>query len=230
METDYQARLLAGKRVLLGKYYHKTPFLKANRTQASSQGWKGILHGRDLILQHLEKAIGNGETTKVWTDSWICTSNDLIPSGLVLPQDQDLMVADLLSRETKEWNKALVEKILPELTDHIFSIRPSTMDAPDSYIWTQQDSGIYSVKSGYYAAQLAKIQSTNLLLNNADGEWNWKKFIWTPKLLPKIKLFLWKCAMNNLPTGDNLRKKGYWQYLLHHLWRRGNAGASSLPF
>ncbi|KAF2554327.1 hypothetical protein F2Q68_00037097 [Brassica cretica] len=75
----------------------------------------------------------------------------------------------MLSRETKEWNKALVEKILPELAYHIFSIRPSTMDAPDSYIWTHQDSRIYSAKSGYYAAQLAKIQSTNQLLNYADG-------------------------------------------------------------
>lgn len=42
-----------------------------------------------------------------------------------------------------------------------------------------------------------------------DGtNWNWNKFIWTPRLLPKIKLFLWRCAINNLPTGENLRKWG----------------------
>ncbi|KAG2255137.1 hypothetical protein Bca4012_091693 [Brassica carinata] len=38
--------------------------------------------------------------------------------------------------------------------------------------------------------------------------WNWKKNIWSPPLLPKLKFFLWKVALNALPTGDNLQKKG----------------------
>lgn len=118
------------------------------------------------------------------------------------------MVADLLSRETKEWNKGLVERLLPDLADHVFSIRPSLEDIPDSYIWTQNKSGIYTTKSGYYTAHQTHIQSTPSLLNAEDANWDWKKHIWSPKLLPKIKLFMWKCARNDLPTGDNLRKRG----------------------
>lgn len=38
--------------------------------------------------------------------------------------------------------------------------------------------------------------------------WDWKKYIWNPDLLPKIKLFLWKCAQNGLPTGENLQRRG----------------------
>uniref|UniRef100_A0A0D3C2Z4 Protein kinase domain-containing protein n=1 Tax=Brassica oleracea var. oleracea TaxID=109376 RepID=A0A0D3C2Z4_BRAOL len=52
-------------RTLLGKYCHNISFLKATKPSISSHGWKGILYGRDLLTQHLGKAIGDGETTKV---------------------------------------------------------------------------------------------------------------------------------------------------------------------
>lgn len=58
-------------KILLGKYCHKTPFLKTAPTNSSSHGWKGILQGRDLLMNHLGKAIGDGEDTNIWTDSWI---------------------------------------------------------------------------------------------------------------------------------------------------------------
>lgn len=89
-------------RILLGKYCHNASFLKVALAASSSHRWKGILWGRELLLDHLGKAIGDGESTRVWTDNWICTSSDLKPSGPVLPQHQDLLVSDLLSRETKE--------------------------------------------------------------------------------------------------------------------------------
>lgn len=83
------------------------------------------------------KAIEDGENTKAWSESWINPSAYLIPSGSVLLQDQDMMVSDLLSRETKKWNKALVERLFPELTEYILSIRVSTTCVRDSFIWTQ---------------------------------------------------------------------------------------------
>lgn len=83
------------------------------------------------------KAIEDGENTKAWSESWINPFADLIPSGSVLLQDQDMMVSDLLSRETKKWNKALVERLFPELTEYILSIRVSTTCVRDSFIWTQ---------------------------------------------------------------------------------------------
>ncbi|XP_018454031.1 uncharacterized protein LOC108825204 [Raphanus sativus] len=35
----------------------------------------------------------------------------------------------------------------------------------------------------------------------------WKKHIWTPELLPKLKYFLWRVASNALPTGANLQTR-----------------------
>lgn len=50
-------------RIILGKYCHKTFFLKVTPSSAISHGWRGILRGRDLLLQHLGKTIGDGEST-----------------------------------------------------------------------------------------------------------------------------------------------------------------------
>ncbi|XP_018479690.1 uncharacterized mitochondrial protein AtMg00310-like [Raphanus sativus] len=52
-------------RVLTGKYCHSQSFLSTAARTDSSHGWKGILWGRDLLLTHLGKAIGNGTSTRV---------------------------------------------------------------------------------------------------------------------------------------------------------------------
>ena len=136
---------------MLGKYCHKAHFTKNSPTASSSHVWKGILWGRYLLLAHLGKAIGDGESTRVWSNSWIKPDQDLVPFGPQLLQDQDLMISDLLARETKEWNAALVNRLLPELSEHILSIRPSILGSRDTYIWTQQNSGIYTAKSSYFS-------------------------------------------------------------------------------
>ncbi|WZZ81888.1 hypothetical protein YC2023_102460 [Brassica napus] len=91
---------------------------------------------------HLGRAIGDGESTKVWSDAWICPKLDIRPHGPPLQQDQDLMVVDLLLRETKEWNKALVDKLLLEVASHILSLRPNIKGTKYFYIWTQQESSL----------------------------------------------------------------------------------------
>lgn len=150
-------------RVLLGKYCHNTSFLKANARQAISHGWRGILAGRDLLLQHLGKAIGDGESTNLWSDSWIKPDTKLKPIGPVFFQDKDLMIADILTRESKEWNKARIANLFPELASHILSLRPSILGAKDTFTWPLHKTGNYTVKSGYYSTQTAKHQSANLL-------------------------------------------------------------------
>lgn len=140
-------------RILMSKYCSKASFLKVTPGASISHGWRGILAGRDLLLQHLGKAVGNGDNIHLWSDNWIKPSSSLMPFGPVLLQDQDLMVSDLLSRETREWNKARIEHLLPELTSHILSLKPSLLDTHDSYIWTLREDGVYTAKSGYVAAQ-----------------------------------------------------------------------------
>lgn len=191
-------------KVLLGKYCHKTSFLKFEATSAISHGWRGILTGRNLLLRHLGKAVGNGESTSVWNDSWIKPETDLKPIGSVLLKDNDLMVADLLTRETKEWNLGMIDNLFPEMKEHILSLRPSLLGAPDTFVWPLQKSGNYSVKSGYYS----EIKATKSFREDSGDTHNWKKLIWSQHLSPKLKYFIWKVGSNALPTGRNLQRKG----------------------
>lgn len=68
-------------RVLKGKYCHKQSFLEVELPSVSSHGWRGILHGRNLLREHLGRAIGNGLSTKVWKDSWISLDENIKPFG-----------------------------------------------------------------------------------------------------------------------------------------------------
>lgn len=142
----YPSCLLA--RVLPGKYCTKTSFLMVQAPSSMSHGWRGILHGRDLLITHLRKAIGNGETTSLWSDSWICPERNIKPFGPITEKEQDLMVSDILTRESREWNQEKIENLLPELSSHILALRPSVLGSHDSFIWTLQKLGNYTAKSG----------------------------------------------------------------------------------
>ncbi|WZZ24791.1 hypothetical protein YC2023_008192 [Brassica napus] len=58
-------------RLLQGKYCHSKSFLSVACSTSSSHGWRSLLAGRDLLVRHLGKVIGNGNSTKVWSESWL---------------------------------------------------------------------------------------------------------------------------------------------------------------
>lgn len=91
-------------RVLKGKYCHKGNFLNVELSSACSHRWRGILHGRNLLRDNIGKAIGNGQTTSVWKDSWITLDSNLKPYGPITENTLDLRVSDLLTSDL-QWNK-----------------------------------------------------------------------------------------------------------------------------
>lgn len=192
-------------RILLGKHCHSQSFLMITSTTDSSHGWKDIIWGRDLLLNHLSKFIGDGNSTSVWRDTWISPRDNLRPFGPSTLQDQDILVADLLSPETKEWNLTKLNMLFPDLTHIIRQIIPSKLGAGDAYIWPLQKSGIYSTKADY-ASQVLAAASFSPVTNVATSI-EWKKLVWTPRS-PKLKFFLWIILHIALPTGENLQRRG----------------------
>lgn len=120
-------------RVLMGKYCHSKSFLNAEASQSCSHGWRSILHGRDLLKTNLGKYIGNGQTTKVWKDSWITADKPMRPMGPIQEAAMDLTVADFLTSDL-QWDKERLEKFLPEFTEEIQCIHPSAKGAEDRFI------------------------------------------------------------------------------------------------
>ena len=190
-------------RILKGKYCQRQGFLDTNLPSACSHGWRSIIFGRDLLKDNIGKAIGNGQTTAVWKDSWISLDDNVKPYGPIQEEGTDLMVSDLLTDDLN-WNRARVEKFLPELSTKIMSLHPSRSGMEDRFIWQPLPTGTYSTRSGYFSAsKKVKEQSTN-----TDDNFNWIREVWRHKCSPKLRLFLWSIINNALPLGENLQKRG----------------------
>ncbi|KAH0872806.1 hypothetical protein HID58_070168 [Brassica napus] len=101
--------------------------------------------------------------------------------------DRDLMVSDLLTRGTNEWNVAKIKDLFPSLASCITSIIPSLLGAPDEFIWIPNKDGKYTTKSGYTSAV-----KYNSLLENGGSP------------LPVLE---WS-KKGALPLGANLEKRG----------------------
>lgn len=197
-------------RVLKGKYYHKKSFLDAPVPTVCSHGWRSILHGRDLPKENLGKAIGNGQSTRVWKDSWISTTCVLKPCGPIHESALDLRVLDLLTDDL-HWNKDRIKLFLPGFSSQIQCIWPSKAGAEDSFVWLPLPSGVYSTKSGYNSQALtdvAPLLRQSSTVPTTSPEFHWLKDVWSVKTAPKLKLFLWSMIQGALPVGSELQRRG----------------------
>lgn len=192
-------------RILKGKYCQRQGFLDTNLPSSCSHGWRSILYGRDLIKDNLGKAIGNGQTTRLWKDGWVSLDANVKPYGPLKEEHMDLMVSDLLTTDLR-WNKDRINEIIPELADKILCIQPSRSGAEDRMIWQPQTNGIYTTKSGYFSA--AKQSKSHLQVNRAFDNLNWTRDVWRSACSPKLRLFLWSIVNKAIPIGENLQKRG----------------------
>lgn len=116
------------------------------------------------------------------------------------------MVSDIMTREIGIWNKEALIKHVPHLVEEILLIKPSSSNAADSYKWLLNRSGEYSSKSGYLALHLTETNAAGTA--HFPDDFNWYKSVWSPTILPKIQLFLWKVLQGAIPTGENLQRRG----------------------
>lgn len=186
-------------RVLVGKSCRNSSFLTVKLPKECSHGWQSIMAGRDLLVLKLSSVIGDGESINVWKDPWLSTDIPKRPYGPPPEHLQDLKVADLLTRESKDWNVGLIERILPHLVEEITLLKPSLLGNKDGIAWLGSRSGVYTTRSGYFAAFENEENA-----GAAQPVRNWKKLIWMGRTSLKLKLFLWRATQRALPTGSNL--------------------------
>lgn len=121
---------------------------------------------------------------RIWDDYWLLHTQPLRPYDPPTELTANWTVSELISNRTKYCDHEKVRKILPEMADHIFTIKPSKCGAPDKRAWLGTDSGSYFTKSGYHS----DISAPNPVDNQSPGteEVNWIREIWSVKTLSKI--------------------------------------------
>ena len=111
-----------------------------------------------------------------------------------------MKVAKLIDFERHTWKTIMVQDIFnPISTQAILSIPIPIRLRPDKLVWVLESKGLFSVKSAY-----------KKLLPNPPSqvvtEVNWSK-LWKMRGPEIIKMFLWRVAVNALPTRENLMSR-----------------------
>ena len=151
--------------------------------------------------------MGNGEDISIWGTTWLPSTSERKvsnPMGIDFPE---VKVNSLINPHTCSWDVDLLQALFkPKEAQLINDIPLGNASACDRVIWPHTQSGVYTVKSGYYFLS----HDRNLL----DGDFNsltpprklWK-FIWSMSVPSKVRNFLWRAAKNAIPVKTNLVKR-----------------------
>ncbi|XP_048590909.1 uncharacterized protein LOC125575828 [Brassica napus] len=193
-------------RVLLGKYCSDESFLECSEKTAISHGWRGVLIGRDIIVNSAGWEVGNGSSINIWEKPWLSCSTQLRPMGPPPREFSHLTVSDLMLPDRNEWDIGMIQRVLPFEEQRILAIKPSLTGAPDKLSWLSTDTGDYSTKTGYAAVLSSRTAEDTV--STEDASYDWKKNVWKIQTTPKIKLFIWKALHGALPVGEALKSRG----------------------
>lgn len=134
----------------------------------------------------------------IWDDAWLPNNNHPYVQSTCPPNSRFTKVADLIVPNSSSWNESLITSLFGHTDRNMIRSIPLTDSRTgDKIIWTEDDKGIFTVKS-CYKALMGSMSSTNTPI--------WTKF-WNFKLPPKIKTFFWQLCSSSLPTHDRLKSR-----------------------
>ena len=189
------------------------------------------MKGRGIIQRGAKWRAGNGDSIKIYGNNWLPTAT---PRGVHSPLLQDFQnatVSSLINHQTRTWDLAILSTALsPTEADLVQKITLSSGQPEDILFWPFIQSGIYSVKSGYYflkSETRSTVTQTQASPDHPKPPWN---RIWKLHQPNKIKIFLWRATRNALPTSSELVRQcvindpicsfssSHREDVLHSLW------------
>ncbi|KAF7820595.1 reverse transcriptase [Senna tora] len=195
-------------KILKGVYFPNDDFLTAKKGARASWAWSSILEGRTLLLKGLCWSVGDGASIDAWKDPWIPGAFDCKPRPRpLLAAGFDLKVKDLICKG--RWVLDSVKRwFCDEDCGRILSIPISVTSRADKLLWSPNRSGSFSVKTGYKLAIGSKKEVVQLKPSSSfsvpDHLWS---DIWSLKICPKVKHFMWRVCWNALSTRENLFRR-----------------------
>lgn len=93
-------------KVLKGRYFHDSDFMRETRKRHASRTWRAILAGREALQHGLIRRVVNGESTKIWGDRWI--ANHFGARPITPREDGHPVSASNLLLDNGAWNENLI--------------------------------------------------------------------------------------------------------------------------
>lgn len=193
-------------RILFGQYCKFEDFLHCPDQATKSHGWRGILLGRDLLVQNMGWSVGDGNLINAWNDPWLSVTSLSRPMGPQPEGSSGLTVADLRCSETNVWNVDKINQIFPFIAEKILSIQPSNLGAPDKLFWIHTNDGVYTTKTDYAASVELRTEQEERQQHH-QHQLDWNKGVWKLKTAPKVQLLVSKALGGALPVGEQLLQR-----------------------
>jgi hypothetical protein len=196
------------ERLLKARYYPNGRLEDTVFPAGASTTWQGVQHGLELLKRGLIWRVGNGESIRIWRDSWIPRNGEGKP---VTPQGRSRLrrVADLVDNHGS-WRPDVIHKVfLPVDAKEILKIKTSTRLGEDIIAWAPEKSGRFSVRSAYRLALEEHLRPSSVAASRApDGRRAVWSFIWRCPAPPKVRTFVWRLVTDCLPTWVNRKRRG----------------------
>ncbi|CAO2191947.1 unnamed protein product [Urochloa humidicola] len=178
--------------VLKGKYFLQSDFLSANKKKNSSHTWRAILAGRDALKLGLIRRIGNGANTNIWEDKWIPGGVGMKP---LCPKETATAtrVEELIDHDCKCWDLAALESNLIASDVAAVARIPLGVSNEDTWAWSAERHGVYSVKSAYWLLSDREQQKRDCVLARASSSDDSNKMVWK-RLWKLLKITMHTCG------------------------------------
>ncbi|CAN1163898.1 Uncharacterized mitochondrial protein AtMg00310 [Linum perenne] len=194
-------------RVVKGRYFPKTSFLRAVQGSNSSWGWRSVLHGRELLIKGIRWQVGTGRLINPILDLWVPN----LPNFLSILSISDPVTSIPMSFSglilRGRWNLELLSHLFNNLTIQKILTMPLPVETiKDKLIWHFAPSGAFTVHSGYEVAR-GKFHSAPIFRPTSLYDEPFRNKVWSLPVQPKLKIFLWKIFRGILPTRENIAKR-----------------------
>ena len=161
------------------------------------------MHRFELLKKGLVWRIGNGQSVRIWRDSWIPHPVGRPP---ITQQGRCRLrrVSELLD-EHGAWRGTLLQQyFLPVDVQEILKIKASPRLGADFLAWGAERTGIFTVRSAYRLALEDKLCPSSVAASRApDGRRAVWALLWRCPAPPKVRVFAWRLATNSLATWSN---------------------------
>ncbi|KAL0458068.1 UNVERIFIED_CONTAM: hypothetical protein Slati_0434000 [Sesamum latifolium] len=184
------------------RYFPGSNFFAAHTGTTLSYTWRSMLRSRDLLIAGTRWQIGDGKSAIIIDQPWLPHSHTF--QLIVKPRtlNSQAKVADLIDLD-RGWKVDLIRhEFIPEDAESVLSIPLKENNQRDEIVWHYEKKDTFLVRSAYNLAATLNHASCSKI---ATAELN---IIWKARVPPKIQMFAWRCALNALPTLDNLRRRG----------------------
>ena len=181
--------------------------MDAHHSSRASYAWRSILNARHVITKGTRWRIGDGLSTRIWSNKWLPSPSAGKPLTPLCVLPHDACVSALMLDTPGTWNTTLIEQIFsPGDAQLITGLVLTSRRGEDKLIWCREKNGTYSICSAYRL--LCEETSANEPGCSDTGVWKlfWKK-VWSVRVPHKVRQFLWRACTESLPTMVNMQRR-----------------------